>query len=98
MSATQTLSRRVTARATSLRLLRPDGFVLSLIGVVIVATTLPCDGRGARIFGALGTLAIASLFFLQGARLSREAIMNGLTHWRLHLVTRSEERRVGKEC
>lgn len=89
MPATETSSRPVTARATSLRLLRPDGFVLCLIGVVIVVTLLPCDGRGARIFGALGTLAIASLFFLQGARLSRDAIMNGLTHWRLHLVTAS---------
>ena len=89
MSASQTLSRRVTARATNLRLIRPDGFVLSLIGVVIVATVLPCDGRGTRIFAALGTLAIASLFFLQGARLSRDAIMDGLTHWRLHLVTAS---------
>jgi sodium/bile acid cotransporter 7 len=41
------------------------------------------------VFATLGTIAIASLFFLQGARLSRDAIMNGLTHWRLHLVTAS---------
>jgi sodium/bile acid cotransporter 7 len=89
MSVTETLSRRLVARAWNLRLLRPDGFVLSLIGVVITATLLPCDGRGARLFATLGTIAIASLFFLQGARLSRDAIMSGLRHWRLHLVTAS---------
>jgi sodium/bile acid cotransporter 7 len=56
---------------------------------VIASTVLPCDGQAARVFHALGTIAIASLFFLQGARLSRDAITNGLTHWRLHLVTAS---------
>lgn len=29
-------------------------------------------------------LAISSLFFLQGARLSRDAVLGGITHWRLH--------------
>ena len=30
------------------------------------------------------TAAIAVLFFLHGAKLSREAVMQGLTHWKLH--------------
>jgi solute carrier family 10 (sodium/bile acid cotransporter), member 7 len=34
----------------------------------------------------LGVVAIASLFFLQGARLSRAAILNGITCWRLHVT------------
>lgn len=31
-------------------------------------------------------IAIAALFFLQGARLSRQAVISGATHWRLHLL------------
>ncbi len=61
-----------------------DGFVMTLAGVVLAATLLPCRGEGARLFHAAGIMAIASLFFLQGARLSRDAILNGITHWRLH--------------
>ena len=51
--------------------LRPDAFVTALIGTIIVATLLPCQGASARIFHVAGIVAIASLFFLQGARLSR---------------------------
>ena len=47
---------------------QPDGFVLALIGTVTIATLLPCRGTGALIFHACGSFAIASLFFLQGAR------------------------------
>lgn len=89
MSAAVASSRWIIAQAWNARRVRPDGFLLSLIGVVLTATLLPCDGQAARVFGALGSLAIASLFFLQGARLSRDAIVNGLTHWRLHLATAS---------
>jgi solute carrier family 10 (sodium/bile acid cotransporter), member 7 len=63
---------------------RVDGFVLGLLGVVAAASILPCRGMAARDFHAAGVLAIAALFFLQGARLSREAILHGMTHWRLH--------------
>ena len=63
-----------------------DGFVAALGGVVLAATLLPCQGGSALAFGLMGKLAIASLFFLQGARLSRTAILNGITHWRLHLM------------
>ncbi len=61
-----------------------DGFVLSLVAVVLAATVLPCRGASAHAFHGAGIAAIAVLFFLQGARLSRDAILHGLTHWRLH--------------
>jgi sodium/bile acid cotransporter 7 len=68
---------------------RPDWFILALIAVVATASLLPCRGVGAHVFGMLAVAAISSLFFLQGARLSREAIVAGMTHWRLHLAIAS---------
>jgi sodium/bile acid cotransporter 7 len=67
-----------------IRRLRPDVFVMALTGTVAIATLLPCQGTSARIFHAAGIGAIAALFFLQGARLSREAILAGMTNWKLH--------------
>ena len=64
--------------------LRPDVFVMALAGTVAVATMLPCQGAGARVFHVLGLIAIATLFFLQGARLTRESILAGMTNWMLH--------------
>ncbi len=61
-----------------------DGFVMALVGVVLAATFLPCRGASARAFHVAGISAISALFFLQGARLSRDAILHGMTHWRLH--------------
>jgi sodium/bile acid cotransporter 7 len=68
----------------SIRRLRPDTFVMALVGTVTIATLLPCQGSSARIFHGLGLFAIALLFFLQGARLSRESILAGMTNWKLH--------------
>ena len=62
-----------------------EWFVPALIGVVAVASLLPCYGAGAHVFNSLALLAIGSLFFLQGARLSRGAIVAGAKNWRLHL-------------
>ena len=62
-----------------------DGFILALVFVLLAATLLPCRGEAARWFGLLGNCAIGVLFFLQGARLSRQTVLNGATHWRLHL-------------
>lgn len=64
----------------------PDGFTLLLIAVVVAATLFPCSGVVADGFHALTTASIALLFFMHGAKLSREAIVGGLTHWRLHLL------------
>ena len=65
---------------------RPDPFVLALAATLTLATLLPCHGIGATIFGTLAMFAIGSLFFLQGARLSRDAIIAGMTNWPLHLA------------
>lgn len=65
---------------------RREWFILALAGTVALATAAPCSGRAADAVGWLGIAAISSLFFLQGARLSRDAIVGGLTHWRLHVA------------
>ncbi len=63
-----------------------DNFTLALLAVMAIATVFPCEGRGAVFFDWLTTLAIALLFFMHGAKLSREAILAGAGHWRLHLL------------
>ena len=59
---------------------------MSIVGAVILASLLPIHGQAAIYYSTLTQLAVALLFFLNGARLSRQAILAGLTHWRLHLV------------
>ncbi|RZI78611.1 MAG: bile acid:sodium symporter [Variovorax sp.] len=64
----------------------PDNFTLALICTVTLASLLPASGGVAHFFEGLTTVAIGALFFLHGAKLSREAILSGITHWRLHLL------------
>ena len=68
------------------RRFRPDNFTLALLGTVALASLLPCRGEAARIFDVITDAAIALLFFLHGAKLPRHAIVQGMTHWRLHLT------------
>lgn len=63
-----------------------DMFTLCLVAMVGAASVLPASGEAAVGFKWLTALAIALLFFLHGARLSREAVVAGLLHWRLHLL------------
>jgi solute carrier family 10 (sodium/bile acid cotransporter), member 7 len=79
------LQRLPTRRSPAKLALPREWFVPALVGVVATASFLPCRGSGARAFDALAVLAIASLFFLQGARLSRDAVATGAKNWRLHL-------------
>ncbi len=69
-----------------LRRVLPDGFTLALLVTVLLASLLPVSGRGAVIMDVVTDIAIAALFFLHGARLSRQAIIAGALHWRLHLT------------
>ena len=63
-----------------------DPFLMFLIATVVLASVVPCRGEGAVIFGWITNAAITLLFFLHGAKLSREAILAGIGHWRLHLL------------
>lgn len=64
---------------------KPDSFTLLLLGTVALATVAPVRGETARIAGWATTAAICLLFFLHGAKLSREAVLQGIGAWRLHL-------------
>jgi sodium/bile acid cotransporter 7 len=70
----------------SLRLLLPDRFTLALLATVALASWLPCRGVAALWLDRTSDAAIMLLFFLHGAKLSRDAIMHGATRWRLHLA------------
>ncbi|NYT86598.1 bile acid:sodium symporter family protein [Pollutimonas harenae] len=61
-----------------------DPFLIKLLIAIVLASLLPAHGVGATIFSWAASLAIALLFFLHGARLSRGAIIAGAGHWRLH--------------
>jgi len=63
-----------------------EPFVVALFGVVILASLLPPRGPWVGIFAFAAGGGIVLLFFLQGARLSREAIWVGASNWRLHLA------------
>ena len=64
----------------------PDNFTLALLTTVALASVQPAAGGVARFFEGLTVAAVGLLFFLHGAKLSRQAIVAGLSHWRLHLV------------
>jgi sodium/bile acid cotransporter 7 len=69
-----------------LSFLIPDNFTLALIGTVVLASLLPCRGETAVAINWLTNVAVGLLFFLHGAKLSREAVVAGATHWRLHVL------------
>lgn len=64
-----------------------DPFVASLFGTVVVASLLPCQGEVANLLSLITNLGVILLFFMHGAKLSRDAIKAGFMHWRLHIAT-----------
>ncbi|MBU6298497.1 MAG: bile acid:sodium symporter [Alphaproteobacteria bacterium] len=63
-----------------------DPFIIALLATVALAGVLPCAGTFARVMGVVTDAAIALLFFLHGAKLSREAILAGIGAWRIHAL------------
>ncbi|GGN50499.1 bile acid:sodium symporter [Novosphingobium indicum] len=64
-----------------------DPYLLLLLGTVGLASVLPARGIWADIASGMADVGIALLFFLHGAKLSREAIIDGARAWKLHLTT-----------
>lgn len=69
-----------------LKFLALDRFTILLFVMVLLASVLPVSGKAAEVFGWVTTGAIAILFFLHGAKLSREAVVQGIMHWKLHTL------------
>lgn len=66
-----------------------DPFLLLLVSAVGLASLLPPRGAFVGIAGGIADAGIALLFFLHGARLSREAILEGARAWKLHAAVAS---------
>lgn len=68
---------------------RPDPYIVGILSAVAAASLLPVHGWAVEPFKLFTKVAVAGLFFLYGARLSREAVIAGLSNWRLHAVALS---------
>ncbi|MFM1960647.1 MAG: hypothetical protein RL588_2164 [Pseudomonadota bacterium] len=75
-----------TAGAGWLARLRPDGYLMLIFGMVILASLLPARGEVRPVLDVAVKVGIGLVFFLHGARLSREAVIAGATQWRLHAL------------
>ena len=67
-----------------LKALGLDWYIAAIVGMVVLASVLPARGAAAPIVGDLTKAGIALVFFIHGAKLSQEAVVRGLLHWRLH--------------
>lgn len=63
-----------------------DPYILMLLGMVVLASVLPVRGQAAEVAEFIKNAAIVLLFFLHGAKLSRESIWAGMTAYRVHIL------------
>ena len=63
-----------------------DPFIVALLETVLLASLLPARGQWQTVASYVADAGIVLLFFLHGAKLSREAIVAGARNWRLHLT------------
>ena len=63
---------------------RLDPLIFGLVIAVAIASVYPATGRGFTVVDAASKLAISLLFFLHGAKLSRDGVISGIVDWRLH--------------
>lgn len=61
-----------------------EPLVLALAGTVLLASILPAQGAFIPVMDGIADAGIALLFFLHGAKLSRDAIRDGARNWKVH--------------
>lgn len=68
-----------------------DGFVLIMLAAIGVALLAPeiGTGDGPLHLGLITSIGVALVFFLHGAAMSREKLVAGAKHWRLHTFVQS---------
>lgn len=68
--------------------LKFDGFVLSIIAVIIIAYFFPQWGskESAIPIGTISSVGVSLIFFFYGLKLSPEKLKTGLKNWQLHLL------------
>jgi sodium/bile acid cotransporter 7 len=70
-----------------LPIFRADPFIVALLVAAVLGFLVPARGVAATLVDDCKTAAITLLFFLQGVRLQRSAVLAGMTHWKLQLLT-----------
>jgi sodium/bile acid cotransporter 7 len=68
-----------------------DWFILSIIGVIILASQFPGPGiaEGPFSISSLSTIGISLIFFFYGLKLNRAKLVAGLSNWKLHLLVQA---------
>lgn len=68
-----------------------DWFILSIIGVIILASQCPKPGiaKGPFSISSLANVGISFIFFFYGLKLNRKKLVAGLSNWRLHLLVQA---------
>lgn len=63
-----------------------DPFLVALLATMLLATLMPARGAFVPVVAGAADAGIVLLFFLHGAKLSRQAIIDGARNWKLHLM------------
>ena len=65
-----------------------DWFILSIIGVIILASQFPGPGvaDGPFSLSSIANIGISLIFFFYGLKLNRSKLVTGLSNWRLHIL------------
>ncbi|WP_345264472.1 bile acid:sodium symporter family protein [Nibrella viscosa] len=65
-----------------------DGFLLALIGMILLAYLWPAPGiqEGPFSLSRIANYGVTLIFFLYGLRLNLEKLRAGLSNWRLHML------------
>jgi sodium/bile acid cotransporter 7 len=66
--------------------MRPDSFTLMILATVGLASLAPASGALVPLLDMAVKASVMALFFLHGARLAREAVLQAIGHWRLQFL------------
>lgn len=68
-----------------------DWFILSLLGVIVLASQCPGPGvsDGPFSISSLANVGVSLIFLFYGLKLNRQKLVAGLSNWKLHLLVQA---------